>query len=817
MQARSAGPRTSICAPRGEQGEALTNPAVGTANGGWDNEANDLILHVGDVLENTDLRRRYVVVSTLGAGTFGQVVKCRLQETGEEVAVKVIKNQQAFYCQARVEIGVLNFLNQRCDPHDRHHIVRMRDYFLHRRHLCLVFELLSLNLYELVKHNQFRGLSMNLLRVFLSQILDAMVVLRDNSIIHCDLKPENVLLKSLDSGEIKVIDFGSACFENRTTYAYIQSRFYRSPEVLLGHPYDVAIDMWSLGCMAAELFLGLPLFPGACEHDLLCHIVDMLGQPPAHVLSGAAHTSKYFRCLDEAADGGGRRTRYHLRSQAEFEALHATKAPAGKRYFHHTRLPEIIGAYPVKASTDEGRERERRQAFLDFLLGVLDLDPRTRWSPRQAAQHPFVINKRFTGPYQPPPDPHLPMRVPEAAAGSAPGVAGSPYVGGSGRAAYTYAPPMAAGMATSPEAHATAHAAALAALQAHFSPRSGSSMAAAERAPPPGVDPSVAAAAAAAAARYGSYSMAYRGAPAGGPPSLAGLPSGAQDLTPYGTPYGSLGSMGVTPPRGTGGYPGSAMGYSPMSGTGAGGSMAGTPLGAALAGRRSGGGDGGEEGAGPSVPTPSDWDPSYSDDQLLSEDPLWRASSASLPIPAPGVDLRSALPQLAGARSSAEGQGLVPGLGPGAAPAELDLAAWLRLSSSPAQARPQLEQPRSSACAPRPLPHSASYPYPNLGTSANGAAHALHQLLPGATAPGVDSWLGYGARASGGPRGPVSAPAPDEGYREYFRCAAAAAAPQAARALHPGVMCGGDGLAGVYGVQYSGQFGEAAGGHAGDG
>ncbi len=63
------------------------------------------------------------------------------------------------------------------------------------------------------------------------QILDALTVLREANIIHCDLKPENVLLKSLDSGEVKVIDFGSACFENKTTYSYIQSRFYRSPEV----------------------------------------------------------------------------------------------------------------------------------------------------------------------------------------------------------------------------------------------------------------------------------------------------------------------------------------------------------------------------------------------------------------------------------------------------------------------------------------------------------------------------------------------------------------------------------------------------------
>ena len=69
--------------------------------------------------------------------------------------------------------------------------------------------------------------------------------------------------------------------------------------MLLGYPYTVAIDMWSLGCMAAELFLGLPLFPGASEHDLLARIVEMLGVPPDHVLQKAQHTKKYFEPVEE--------------------------------------------------------------------------------------------------------------------------------------------------------------------------------------------------------------------------------------------------------------------------------------------------------------------------------------------------------------------------------------------------------------------------------------------------------------------------------------------------------------------------------------
>jgi dual specificity protein kinase YAK1 len=138
------------------------------------------------------------------------------------------------------------------DKNDDHHLLRLKDTFIHRQHLCLVFELLSVNLYELIKQNQFRGLSTTLVRVFAQQLLNGLELLGKAKLIHCDLKPENILLKkydkiafhlesmltgsSLESPIIKIIDFGSACDERQTVYTYIQSRFYRSPEVLLGLP-----------------------------------------------------------------------------------------------------------------------------------------------------------------------------------------------------------------------------------------------------------------------------------------------------------------------------------------------------------------------------------------------------------------------------------------------------------------------------------------------------------------------------------------------------------------------------------------------------
>lgn len=146
-------------------------------------------------------------------------------------------------------------------------IVRLITNFSFRGHLCLVFELLSYNLYDLLRNTNFRGVSLNLTRKFTSQLCSALEFLsrQDLQIIHCDLKPENILLVNPKRSAIKLVDFGSSCHVNEKVYQYIQSRFYRSPDVLLSLDYTMAIDMWSLGCILVELHTGEPLFAGQHE------------------------------------------------------------------------------------------------------------------------------------------------------------------------------------------------------------------------------------------------------------------------------------------------------------------------------------------------------------------------------------------------------------------------------------------------------------------------------------------------------------------------------------------------------------------------
>lgn len=386
----------------------LTKPHKVAHNDGADNENWDLVCYVGDVLGKHE-GGQYQILDLLGQGTFGQVFKCVNRKTRELVAVKVIKNKPAYYNQSLVEVAILDMLNNQYDPNDAFHIGRMKDTFVYRNHLCIAFELLSVNLYELVKQNQFRGLSTNLVRVFVEQILDALCVLSQAKIIHCDLKPENILLKNLESPSIKIIDFGSACHENQTVYTYIQSRFYRSPEVLLSLPYTSSIDMWSVGCIAAELFLGLPLFPGSSEYNQICRIVEMLGNPPAYMLDKGKSVAQFF--VKKVDHTGG--VIYRLKTIDEYSAdsKSGRREQPSKRYFQGTTLHEIVSRYPLnkknKTAADIERELLQRRAFLDFLGGLLHLNPLERWSPHQAKMHPFITGEAWNWTAYPTAGPYL--------------------------------------------------------------------------------------------------------------------------------------------------------------------------------------------------------------------------------------------------------------------------------------------------------------------------------------------------------------------------------------------------------------------------
>ena len=116
-----------------------------------------------------------------------------------------------------------------------------------------------------MKDNEFIGFPVEIIRSYAQQILKALIFLEDRDIIHCDLKPENILLSDESGLNLKVVDFGSGCLTSEQVYTYVQSRFYRAPEVILRVPYTPKVDIWSLGCILAELYTGEPLFPGNNE------------------------------------------------------------------------------------------------------------------------------------------------------------------------------------------------------------------------------------------------------------------------------------------------------------------------------------------------------------------------------------------------------------------------------------------------------------------------------------------------------------------------------------------------------------------------
>ena len=229
--------------------------------------------NIGRILEN-----RYKVVDKLGEGGFSKVYKVLVTDTQEYLALKISNKDFRAKRSAQNEIKLLSKYK------GHNFIAQIKDEFVYEGSRCIVQELYESNLYTILSKTGHQGLPIRIIKQIARQILSVLSLFSEDDLCHADLKPENILISNTQTMQIKVSDFGCGFYGKLTNPGYIQSRFYRAPEIILESSCDLSIDMWSLGCLLSELYTGEPLFSGHNTQDQLQKIISFIGQPPAELL-----------------------------------------------------------------------------------------------------------------------------------------------------------------------------------------------------------------------------------------------------------------------------------------------------------------------------------------------------------------------------------------------------------------------------------------------------------------------------------------------------------------------------------------------------
>ncbi|KAG6021331.1 hypothetical protein E4U41_002521 [Claviceps citrina] len=335
-------------------------------------------IRIGEVLNG-----RYQIQATLGRGMFSGVARAVDLATKQAVAIKIMRNNDALRKGGYTEIAILQKLND-ADPENRKHIVKFERHFDHKGHLCMAFENLSMNLREVLrKFGNNVGINLAATRTYAYQTFVALAHMRKCSIIHADLKPDNILVNE-QRNVLKICDLGTAIDRSDAATAhnqitpYLVSRFYRAPEIILGMPYDYGVDVWSVGCTLYELYTGKILFAGDSNNQMLRAMMEIRGR----------FTPKLFR--------RGQLAGAHFDEQGHFVSVERDKV-LGK-----TTVRTMAVVKPTRdlrtrlnaASTGmNDAEARHLNHFIDLLEQCLALNPDKRITASEALKHPFFTSK----------------------------------------------------------------------------------------------------------------------------------------------------------------------------------------------------------------------------------------------------------------------------------------------------------------------------------------------------------------------------------------------------------------------------------------
>ncbi|KAM3858387.1 dual specificity protein kinase CLK2 isoform 2-T2 [Diretmus argenteus] len=334
-----------------------------------DDEEGHLICRSGDVLQE-----RYEIVSTLGEGTFGRVMQCvDHRRGGAHVALKIIKNVEKYKEAARLEINVLEKINEK-DPENKYLCVQMYDWFDYHGHMCISFELLALSTFDFLKENNYLPYSIGQVRHMAYQVCVAVKFLHDHKLTHTDLKPENILFVNSDftmtynvekkrdertvkSTAVRVVDFGSATFDHEHHSTIVSTRHYRAPEVILELGWSQPCDVWSIGCILFEYYLGFTLFQTHDNREHLAMMERILGPVPSRMIRKT------------------RKQKYFYRGRLDWDE----SSSAGK-YVRENCKP--LRRYLLS-------EAEEHHQLFDLIESMLEYEPSKRLALADSLKHPF--------------------------------------------------------------------------------------------------------------------------------------------------------------------------------------------------------------------------------------------------------------------------------------------------------------------------------------------------------------------------------------------------------------------------------------------